>query len=81
MTKSLIQLPEIIFTLIQTFLSYDDYHYFLNTSKLHFSHLKRRTIVFRLTERRSLQYMEDKEFQGLLLSKVEDGWKQIRINL
>ncbi len=24
--------------------------------------------------------MEDKEFQGLLLSKVEDGWKQIRIN-
>ncbi len=81
MTKSLIQLPEIIFTLIQTFLSYDDYHYFLNTSKLHFSHLKRRTIVFRLTERRSLQYMEDKEFQGLLLSKVEDGWKQIRISL
>ncbi len=79
MTKSLIQLPEIIFTLIQTFLSYDDYHYFLNTSKLHFSHLKRRTIVFRLTERRSLQYMEDKEFQGLLLSKVEDGWKQIRL--
>ncbi len=76
---SLIQLPDIIFTLIQTFLSYDDYHYFLNTSKLHFSHLKRRTIVFRLTERRSLQYMEDKEFQGLLLSKVEDGWKQIRL--
>ncbi len=80
MTKSLIQLPEIIFTLIQTFLSYDDYHYFLNTSKLHFSHLKRRTIVFQLTERRSEQYMKDKEFQELLLSKVEDGWKQIRIN-
>ncbi len=81
MAKSLIQLPEIIFTLIQTFLSYDDYHYFLNTSKLHFSHLKRRTIVLRLTERRSLQYMEDKEFQGLLLSKVEDGWKQIRVKI
>ena len=23
--------------------------------------------------------MEDKEFQGLLLSKVEDGWKQIKL--
>ncbi len=77
--KSFVKLPEIIFKLIEAYLSYDDYHYLLNTSKKEFGDLKRRTIVFRLTSKRSIQYMSEKEFQSLLLSKVEDGWKQIRI--
>lgn len=72
-------LPEVIFRLLQTFLTNDDYHYLLNTSKQHFSDLKRRTIYFQLTEVHSKQYMTDKLFQSYVLSLVEDGWKQIRV--
>lgn len=75
----IINLPEVIFQLIRTFISNDDYHYFLNTSKKHFTDLKRRTIFFPLNKTISEQYLKDKDFQSLLLSKVEDGWKQIKI--
>lgn len=75
----LINLPEVIFQLIRTFISNDDDHYLLNTSKKHFAELKRRTIFFPLNKSSSEQYLKDKDFQSLLLSKVEDGWKQIKI--
>ncbi len=80
MVLTLTTLPEVIFRLLQTILTNDDYHYLLNTSKQHFSDLKRRTIYFRLNEVKSKQYMIDKEFQSYVLSLVEDGWKQIRVN-
>lgn len=79
MTESLLKLPEVIFRIIQTFLSNDDYHYFLNSSKIHLAELKRRTIFFSLNEESSERYLEDQDFQSILLSEVEDGWRQIRI--
>ncbi len=72
-------LPEAIFRLIQTFLSCDDYHFLLNTSKLIFAEIKKRTVYFHLISERSFQYLTDIDFQRLLLSKVENGWEQIGI--
>lgn len=76
---TLITLPEVIFRLLQTILTNDDYHYLLNASKQHLRDLKRRTMYFRLNEVKSKQYMKDKVFQSYVLSLVEDGWKQIRV--
>ncbi len=72
-------LPQDIFQLIQTLLTNDDYHYFLNSSKRLFGDLKRKTIFFKLTKERSIEYAKNTEFQHLLLSKVENGWNQIGI--
>ncbi len=71
------QFPEVIFTLIKLFLSFDDYHYLLNSSKQLFGDLKKKTIYFHLSVQRSSRYIKDKDFQNLLLSKVENGWDQI----
>ncbi len=72
-------MPEIIFTLFQSFLSSDDYHYLLNSSKRLFQHVKRRTIYFHLTKEKSKEYLTDESFQSVLLSKVENGWNQIAV--
>lgn len=72
--------PEVLFRLIQTFLTQDDYRYFLNSSKNLFASLKRNSIYFTLNKKQSLQYLEDTEFQNILLSKVENGWNQIGIS-
>ncbi len=72
-------IPQDIFQLIRTFLTNDDYHYFLNTSKRLFGDLKRKTIFFKLNREISFLYAMNKEFQDLLLSKVENGWNQIGI--
>lgn len=53
----------------------------VNSSKRLFGDFKRRTIYFQLSEKWSRQYVEDKDFQRLLLSKVENGWNQINIYL
>lgn len=60
------QLPEVIFRLIQTFLSSYDYHYLVNSSKRLFGDLKRRTIYFQLSEKWSRQYVEDKDFKRMV---------------
>ncbi len=73
------KIPDIIFDFIRNYLSNDDYHSLLNTSKKLFAEMKRKTIYFHLNQEKSLQYLEDKEFQSLLLSKVENGWNQIRV--
>lgn len=75
------QLPEVLFTLLQTFLSYDDYHYLLNTSLQLFGDLKRRAIYFHLNVEWSIRYIQDKDFQRILLSKVDNGWDQIGIHV
>ncbi len=72
--------PEEIFRIIQTYLSYDDYHYFMNTSKQLFASLKRKTVYFSLDRKRSFQYLTEVNFQRLLLSKVVNGWDQIKIH-
>jgi hypothetical protein len=73
-------LPEVLFRLIHTFLSNDDYHYLLNTSKRLFEDLKRKTIYFPLNVATSITYLQDEDFQRLLLSKVENGWEQIGVH-
>ncbi len=80
MTK-LTNIPEALIQEIQTFLTKDDYHYLMNTSKEHFNELKYNTIYFSLNEEKSWQYLEDPYFQSILLNKVDNGWKQIGIKL
>lgn len=74
-----VDLSEDFFRLLQSYLNNDDYHYFLNSSKQHFMTLKRKTIYFRLNKEKTYQYLTDKNFQSILLSKVEDGWEQIHL--
>lgn len=72
-------LPEDLFHLLQSYLTADDYHYFLNASKKLFALLKRKTIYFNLNLEKSLEYLNNVEFRSLVLSKVESGWKQISL--
>lgn len=76
----LTSLPDVIFSIIQTFLSKDDYHYLMNTSKYYFERLKIETIYFFLSRKMREIYLLDNDFQEKLLRKVKDGWKQIGIS-
>ena len=76
-----LHLPDEIFRLIESFLTISDYHYFLNTSKEHFTCLKKERIYFALSSSRSREYILSPAFRELLLSKVVNGWKQISVNL
>ncbi len=78
---SFITLPEEIYRLIQTFLTHDDNHYFLAANACNFGELRRKTIYFSLTEAMSVEYVKNPTFTSLVLSKVENGWKQISIRL
>ncbi len=73
-------LPESIVRYLGSFISNDDYHYFLNTSKEFFRVVKRQSIYFSLNAESSSWYVTHQDFQELLLSKVENGWKQIGLN-
>ncbi len=73
------KLPEAIIIYLKTFLSNDDYHYLVNSSKQDFADLKRRTVYFPLNKEASAHYQNNEEFRSFLLSKVENGWKQIKI--
>lgn len=55
-------LPDVIIKQLQSFLSYDDIHYFMNTSKRYFSCLKQETIYFSLNQEKSLEYVENERF-------------------
>lgn len=72
-------LPEVLLREIQSCLSNDDYHYLMNASKRLFGDVKRKTIYFALNQKSSVQYLQDKEFQDQILSKVENGWNQISV--
>ncbi len=76
----LTSLPDVIFSILQTFLSKDDYHYLMNTSKIYFERLKIETIYFFLSRKMREAYLLDNDFQEKLLGKVKDGWKQIGIS-
>ncbi len=72
-------LPEVLLHEIHTCLSNEDYHYLMNASKRLFGDVKRKTIYFALNYKSSVQYLQDKEFQDQILSKVENGWNQISV--
>lgn len=76
----LVDLPESIFRSFSDFVSNDDYRCFMNASKEYFTVVKRQTIYFSLNAEMSSKYLMSDHFQQLLLSKVENGWKQIRVN-
>ncbi len=75
----IVDLPDVIIKQFQSFLSYDDIHYFMNTSKRYFSCLKQETIYFSLNQEKSLEYVENEQFREKLLKKVKDGRKQISL--
>lgn len=68
-----------VIRVMQSFLSNDDYHYFLNTSKALCGEVKRKTTHPAPNREKSGIPREDKSFQTLLLSKVENGWNQIAV--
>ncbi len=73
----LVDLTEVLIKHLQSFLSNDDIHYFLNSNKRHFTSLKQETIYFSLNKEKSREYVEDERFREMILSKVKDGRKQI----
>ncbi len=80
--QHLTDLPECIYYSFRNYLIQDDYQQLLNTSKqklIH--HIRRRTIIFRLTMKYSIKYCEDKTFRDQLLQKVENPLKQVIITL
>ncbi len=76
----LVNLPDVILKHLQSFLSYDDIHYFLNSNQLYFSSLKQETIYFSLNKKKSEEYVEDERFREMILSKVKDGSQQIGLS-
>ncbi len=76
----LVNLPDVILKYVQSFLSNDDTHYFLNSNKLYFSTLKQETIYFSLNKKKSEEYVEDERFREMILSKVKDGSQQIGLS-
>lgn len=81
MKNMIANLPDEIYIEIQNFLSKEDYRYFINITKKWYNGLRKRTIYYILTITKSLEYIRNLSFQELLLSKVDNGWKQIRLNL
>lgn len=71
----LLDLPLDIVRWIQSYLTQDDYHYFLNSTK-RLSKVKFESIQFNLTVERSDKCLKDVNFQLQLVSKVKD-WSQI----
>ncbi len=75
----LFHLPTDIFRLIQSYSSTSDYHYFLNSSKEHFSRLKKESLYLVLTIASSKEYIANPIYREIVLSRVANGWKQISL--
>lgn len=73
----LVNLPDVILKHLQSFLTNDDIHYFLNSNKHHFFNLKRETIYFSLNTEKSREYVESERFREIILKKVKDRRKQV----
>lgn len=76
----LLDLPDVILKHLQSFLSYTDIRYFVNTNKLYLSSLKQETIYFSLNKEKSREYVEDERFREIVLAKVMNGRKQIGLS-
>lgn len=77
----IVQLPDIIIKeWVKSYLTHDDYRFFINASKKYFGSLKRETIYFALNEEKSVEYYQNDLFRERLLSLVTDGYKQISLN-
>lgn len=77
----LTDLPECITYSLQNYLIQDDYQQLLNTCQKDFLHIRRKTILYHLTEKYSITYCEDENFRNQLLQRVENPFKQIIIKL
>ncbi len=77
--NSIVLLPEEIIFILESYLSHDDYHFFINSSKYYFNDIKRKTIYYQLNQIKSLEYILKEDFHRLVLSKVLNGWKQISL--
>lgn len=77
----LLQIPEAIVRLVLTYLPNVDHRYFLNAT-LKLRELKKKVVYYELNQSSSLLYIDNTEgFRSLILMKVENGWKQISIQL
>lgn len=71
-------LPEEIIRLLQSFLSHEDYRYFINISKEYFAEIRKKTIYFELAY--SYSYVNNLQYRKMILDEVENGWKQISLH-
>ena len=79
--RLLVNLPEEIYYSFRDYLTQDDYQQLLNTSKRIFIDIRRKSIIYHLTEKYSIKYCEDENYRNQLIEKVENPFKQIRITL
>ncbi len=77
----MIEFPEEIFYSLLDYLIQDDYQQLLNTSQKLFLEIRRKSIIYHLTEKYSIKYCEDENYRNQLIEKVENPLKQIRIKL
>ncbi len=74
-------LPDPIYRIIQSFLSKNDYHYLMHSSKKEFSEIKRLTIYYNLTAERSVQYLTNESFRNQIISLVKNTREQVSLKL
>ncbi len=76
-----VQLADIIIKeWVKSYLTHDDYRFFINASKKYFGLLKRETIYFAFNEEKSLEYYQNNLFREKILTLVADGSKQISLS-
>lgn len=76
-----VDLPLDIFKIIQSFLKFDDFHYFLNASKSGLYPIKRKVVILFLNHSKSRDYVLDVIFRQRILDIVENPWKQVDLIL
>ncbi len=74
-------LPDPVYSEIQASLSKADYRYFINSSKVVFGEVKRKTVYFNLNPSNSEKYLDDADFRRKILSLIENGWRQIALHI
>eukprot|EP01040_Poterioochromonas_malhamensis_P011210 gene11210-12216_t len=76
---NIIDLPDVIYTIIQSYISNYDYRCFMNTSKAGFALIKRKTIYSSLYIHASKYYCIDREYREDILQTVLHPERQISI--
>eukprot|EP01040_Poterioochromonas_malhamensis_P002100 gene2100-2239_t len=77
----MLRVPDPIYGIIQSFLSQNDYHYLMNSSKELFFEIKRLTIYFSLTAERSMCYLTNEAFRNQIKSLVKSCREQVSLKL
>ncbi len=79
--RLLTDLPQDIYYSFQDYLTQDDYQQLLNTSQKFFLKIRKKTIIYHLTEKYSIKYCDNENFRNELIEKVENPLKQIKIKV